>query len=91
MTKHLGHQDYINQLINKIDGVYDSIETNVEYDGGEIDLIGHIGNMIDIYEVKCHGHKNHAINQLRKAKNKFRSEVKRTFFYDGRLGKLEMV
>lgn len=91
MTKHLGHQDYINRLIRKVDTKYDRLETNVEYDGGEIDLIGYNGLNMDIFEVKCNGHKNKAVHQLQRAAKKFKSEIGCLFFYDGERDMLEMI
>jgi Holliday junction resolvase-like predicted endonuclease len=89
--KHLGHQDYIEKLIRKVGGMYDSLEINIEYDGGEIDLLAHKGAKVDIFEVKCNGHKDRAIQQLQKAARKFKKEVRCTFFYDGERDMLEMI
>jgi hypothetical protein len=86
-----GHDDYINILIERFSNLYDRMDTNFEYPKGEIDVRGFKGDRFDIYEVKCNGSKEKAIQQLQRAQRYFRKQVRKLFYYNGELDKLEEI
>jgi Holliday junction resolvase-like predicted endonuclease len=89
--KRMGHQDYIERLNNMVKGMYDYTEKNVKYKKGELDLVGHKGHEIDIYEVKSSDRfRNKAIEQLNRARSKLKS-VRCTLYYNGRMNKIELI
>ena len=85
------HDQYVNDLCEKIRPSYDSLLTNVEIRSkkrsfGEVDILARKGERIDIYEVKC----SHRIVKARKQLSKLRKFVKsaNSYFYCGSSGLL---
>ena len=92
------HDQYVEQLYNRIKDDYDSIERHVVLSSrhvmkAEIDLIGYKDNHVDVYEVKCSFRIVKAKKQLRRIHrllNVKENDIS-LLFYCGMADKLERI
>ena len=90
------HDRYILELRDKIQDRYDSISINVKVSNKkrnlvEIDLVGKIGDKVDLYEVKCSHRIIKARKQLKKIKRILNLHSSKSYFYCGSSGILVSV
>lgn len=85
MKKRTKEEIYIENLKKRLNPLYNSIETRMQYPKGEIDVVGISEGRRDLYEVKatdCSRNLQKAKEQLQRAQEKI-SDVGRCYVYIG--------
>lgn len=82
------HDQYQQQLINKIQDSYESLSTNIKISKkkrtlAEIDILAKNGNTFDAYEVKCSYRITKARKQAKSIRKHFSKNIKNFYFYCG--------
>jgi Holliday junction resolvase-like predicted endonuclease len=82
------HDQYAQELCDKIRDDYDSVSTNIllkkkRRSLAEIDIAARKGNLYDIYEVKCSYRITKAKKQAKAIRKHFHSRIKNIYFYCG--------
>ena len=90
------HDQYVEQLYNKIKDDYDVVERHVVLSGkrgmkAEIDLIGYKDGRVDVFEVKCSFRIVKARKQLRRIQRLLNLDGMTLLFYCGMADKLERI
>ena len=82
------HDQYQQQLIDKIQDSYESLSTNIKITKkkrtlGEIDILAKNGNSFDAYEVKCSYRITKARRQMKKIQKHLKFKIANKYFYCG--------